>query len=321
MKSLVVFLAFIQSLAFAGRGNEGSGGGNTLPNTPATQQDIEFFLKDVRQYTHSGFIQLMMIPELQYMVGYQDEFKIDNKTVQLTEELSRKLNSQNLLNLVQSFKIKIAQNQPCYDSLNYNPPQPRDASANVQTQTICISPSEILKRSIPLNQLYHKLTALFVHEVSHLIGYQETQAEIFQAALEKMMRGYSKEEMEKYKRRVFFYVDYDTPDLVEVLHDDLNQNKPFGQICFRLGQLEQIVMGDQSDIEGSLFRFGFSIFNLETFKLAKLIREPVDVMESICKQQLSNISKQQIQSELNKLSQLYRQLTCEIEQAPFLITK
>jgi len=319
MKSLVVFLAFIQSLAFAGRGNEGSGGGNTLPNTPATQQDIELFLNDSRQYVLSGFTQLMMIPELQQMAGYQDEFKVDGKTVQLTEELNKRLSSQNLLRLAQSFKIEIAQNGPCYDSLNYNPPLPRDASANVQTQTICFSPSEVLKRSIPLNQLYHKLTALFVHEVSHLIGYQETQAEIFQSALEKMMRGYSKEEMQKYKSRVFFYVDYDTPDLMDVIYDDLNQNKPFGQICLRLGQLQQIVMGDKSDIDGSFLRFGLSIFNLETFNLAKIVREPVDVMENICKHQPSNVSKQQIKSELAKLSQIYRQLAVEIKKAPFII--
>lgn len=261
----------------------------------------------------------MLIPRNRGAIGPNPVFEFDRETIDLTKDLNRKLSSQDLNKLIQSFKISVNSDSPCYDSLNFNPPKPRDASANVATQTVCFSPSEVLKRSIPLNQIYHKLTALFVHEVSHLIGYQEKEAEILQAALEKMMRGYSKEEMVKYKTRVFFYFDYDTPDLMEMIGDDLNQKKSLNQVCFKIGQLDQIALSDIGNIQGSFSMFGFSVFNLESFQIVDGIRDPIDAMYEICTQPPSQNSFQQIRSELNTLSQLYRRLSMEIKKAPFPI--
>jgi len=179
--------------------------------------------------------------------------------------------------------------------------------------------AEIIRIKFPLLLSQKITTSILDVALIDVVGYQEREAEIFQLALEKMMRGYSKDEMKKYKTRVFFYFDYDTPDLMEMISDDLNQKTSLSQICFKIGQLDQIALSDIGTIQGSFSMFGFSIFNLETFQLVEGIRDPIDSMYEICTQQPNNTTFQQIRSQLTKLSQLYRQLSVEIKKAPFSI--
>lgn len=120
-----------------------------------------------------------------------------------------------ILSMKQTFlnELEIKEDGPCYDFAGN--PKPASVTEFNLLATVCISASEIAK--LPKASLRENVTALLAHEVSHLLGYDEPEAEELQ---DYMLEVYSKFGIDK---MVELGTIYGTPEVFEYNFIDYGQ--------------------------------------------------------------------------------------------------
>lgn len=157
-------------------GNSG-GGGNTKPTPEAIESNVEYAIKHVR--TMSKYVLL------QFLTIYQDnstDFKKHNPDLYSAFRLIFSNKDGGLWNVLKTVKIETKKNSPCeYDD------EHKEGSANVANKTICMSISEILAPKIlpgskvitrhNILEIQTKVMGLFLHELTHIRGGNEAEAD------------------------------------------------------------------------------------------------------------------------------------------------
>lgn len=156
MKTFVTaaFLMAFSAQVFAG-GISGGGGGTVVPD-PAGTEFIKLQLSGAR-------ISLLML--------------LKNESFSSTRQ-SLFQGSDNIIEKVKNNSLKILEDKPCLDFDG----KPNDASINSDPNTICISAYTIGQKVSKITD-YPQILALLAHEYSHLMGYNESDAEAFQVEI------------------------------------------------------------------------------------------------------------------------------------------
>jgi len=151
-------------------GNEGGGGGKTSPSSMANQYSIAEAALAAKFYAPYVFNAL----EAQYVDMDDNEYEKERKAA--LKKLVRQRSQ--FLSKAKSVKLKL-QEQPCMYG-----EKPKQGSANIAENSICISINKLLEGEIAYSDVFKKVLGLYVHELSHLVGLNEEEAELIQNLVE-----------------------------------------------------------------------------------------------------------------------------------------
>lgn len=156
MKSLFVFVFLFQGAAFA-QGTSGGGGGNLITqwvDAQSVYQELPLARAKLYAYLARKTYEKNLSP-------------IDEKV----------LRENKIFDVILNYGISDPSPKPCYDEAG------RETDASIHSSfenTICVSSARIAARGLPRVLKAAYLTALLAHEYSHLIGFDETEAEMIQ---------------------------------------------------------------------------------------------------------------------------------------------
>ncbi len=168
MKNLLAFLLMTVSMqtAFAGgvSGGISGGGGGTIVPDPAGTEFIKLQLSGAR-------VSLLM---------FLKNMKVGKERPELFQ------GKENILEKIKQYSLKIETDKACLDFDG----QPNDGSINSDPNTICLSAFTIGQK-VSMVTAYPQLLALMAHEYSHLMGYDEKAAVLFQTDVLYMAKSVS----------------------------------------------------------------------------------------------------------------------------------
>lgn len=170
---LSLIVTFSGGLAQAGAVS-GGGGGTTNPSPV----DPELVAESIRHYAGPVLLMWLNQEESNYLNLSQD--KKQNSPFRKLFEGER-----DIFSLLLTTKVELNMASPCKDAFGH----PKDGSMHAsQTGSICISPFTMGPKLNEYNVEAETL-ALVMHEISHLVGTTEEEAEVIQLALlNRLMR-------------------------------------------------------------------------------------------------------------------------------------
>lgn len=137
-----------------------------------------------------------------------------------------------LINALAKVVIDIKNNDSCFDNDN----TPKDGSASPESLRICMSSFRI-QTKVNEYDAYVKITGLVAHEVSHLAGTTEEEADNFQLRVEGILKNISYEQWKK-----FDWLAQGRIDLLNFLYYSLNfevQDKDWKTACKTITSAEE----------------------------------------------------------------------------------
>jgi hypothetical protein len=182
---LSIFFVLMTISGLAGwAGNADGGGGGTLPSETIDPQDVKYIVQ-------RSLLELKLIVQ----GGSWFESYFQNKI------LYKKLygGSPNLIDVLRTTKIEVRANRPCFDANK----KPKDASIYADTPgAICLSAFRIGPKIVE-ETARKKIEGLILHELSHLLGANETEALEFQKEIESnWLRRSTEDSAQKYVQNI-----------------------------------------------------------------------------------------------------------------------
>ncbi|MFZ4405009.1 MAG: hypothetical protein ACOYOK_12970, partial [Pseudobdellovibrionaceae bacterium] len=151
-----------------------SGGGMYRQACRFDQNDNKKHIHSFVQNTREPLMFAMLYFEYKYLTKQQQQLAVNSWESKLFSKKDK-----TIYDLIRETKINLVSDKPCLDFLN----QPKDGSvANTPAGTICISADSIAKK-LDYANVFENTFQLVGHELSHLLGTTEDEANAIQANL------------------------------------------------------------------------------------------------------------------------------------------
>lgn len=228
------------SVALAGRDG---GGGSPGKSYYAGTQDVHDAVKNAQLSFAFIFREL------------EDKFARDwplyrNKTDSLFSGLNKVFNTQgkNIQNLLQrnAIKINILDQDSCFTTLPSGEKKTVPASATAATNEICVSAKMLAESKQVESEIQKRVTALLVHEISHLFSTTEEEAYSIQSEVERLDAADTHMVSESVMRT------RDSFESVQSAYEDLlaKANGAEMQVCLSLARFVQTITSMEDSVSG-----------------------------------------------------------------------
>lgn len=198
-KWISIFLALQPCLLFAGGVTIGNGG-DTSNSKPITITEVESIIKSSSNVLKNIF----------YALDLKTNDFNSNNPLYFNRLFS---NKSKLISVLATAAIDIKAIDNCYD----NDQAPKDGSVDLESSRICIS-SKRIQDKVNDHDAYVKITGLVAHELSHLAGTNEEEADDFQTRIEAILKNTTFEQWNNFNN-----ITRDRIDFINFLYFSLNQ--------------------------------------------------------------------------------------------------
>jgi hypothetical protein len=173
-----VTLTVFHSLA----GNDGSGGGDSLPDVPIDKGGIEFILADEALRLRAEAMIYSFVSATQRGITYPYDLP-EGEMQKRLEAKFRAYGIQRAVDLALNIEFDVKKDAPCIDPSN-GQSVPRDAYADIEQNKICFSSQRLADYDYTYQSAESNLAALFLHELAHFVGANETEAQFLQETIQ-----------------------------------------------------------------------------------------------------------------------------------------